>query len=946
MTIVPGQRYVSAAEPELGLGTVLKLEGRSLRMLYASCGVIRQYALQSAPLTRAAFDEGDELSAHGKRFKVIAVKQVDGLLVYSNDERDVSEAELDDVQSFATADARMLLGQIDSNRAFGLRLRAIEAKARARLSPTWGFSGARVSLIAHQLRVAEETARRRPPRVLLADEVGLGKTIEACLIISRLIATGRVSRVLILLPESLIHQWFVELLRRFNLQFAIYDAERCEAIQLTDPKRNPFADEQLILTDIQFLSANRSRAREALLAGFDLVIIDEAHHLEWTEAQASPEYQLAEAFSLACDGLLLLTATPEQLGRTGHFARLKLLDPARYCELNSYLAEQAQYAPMSELVGRLLDGRTLAAVDQQSLLDKLGAEVEPTISLAASGDERAIDAVVQMLIDRHGTGRVMFRNRRAQLGGFPQRIAMLAPITADLSDEQRADLKIEFQSDVTAHPHKLTFDFSADPRLKWLLKLLEQRNGEKVLLICRSKEKVLALEEALRTRSSAKVARFHEQLGIVQRDRNAAYFADPEGANLLLCSEIGSEGRNFQFAHHLVLFDLPLDPDLLEQRIGRLDRIGQSADISIHVPFIEGSAQEVLVRWYHEALNAFSEPVADGRELLKRHSAALIDLAARFAEDNSDAEDDFDALIRLSRQDHEAFAQALAAGRDRLLELSSLRLGEGDELKFRIARDDEDPTVESFALDLFEHFGVDNEWQRSRTFLLNPEYLTTAEFPGLKEGPEMVTFSREDALAREDLTFLRFDHPMLAGAIELLLGAEKGSTAFLIDQLLPPQTALLECVFVLECVGDRELNVDRFLPPRAIVVLIDTKLRERLDYQIDPGSLNAADDARHDYARYLKFFKALVPPMLNEGKKRAEAQSKTIIEAALETMRGDLGHEIERLVALQRVNPNVSDDEIESAREELSVLNHDLGQSRLRLDALRFIASRDFLSLR
>ena len=124
------------------------------------------------------------------------------------------------------------------------------------------------------------------------------------------------------------------------------------------------------------------------------------------------------------------------------------------------------------------------------------------------------------------------------------------------------------------------------------------------------------------------------------------------------------------------------------------------------------------------------------------------------------------------------------------------------------------------------------------------------------------------------------------------------------------------------------------------------KLRERLDYQIDPGSLNAADDARHDYARYLKFFKALVPPMLNEGKKRAEAQSKTIIEAALETMRGGLGHEIERLVALQRVNPNVSDDEIESAREELSVLNHDLGQSRLRLDALRFIASRDFLSLR
>ena len=946
MTIVPGQRYVSAAEPELGLGTVLKLEGRSLRMLYASAGVIRQYALTSAPLTRAKFDVGDELSAHGKRFKVTEVSEKDGLVQYSSEDKAISEAELDDVQSFATADARLMLGQIDANRTFGLRLRAIEAKARARLSPTWGFSGARVSLIAHQLRVAQETARRRPPRVLLADEVGLGKTIEACLIISRLIASGRVSRVLVLLPESLIHQWFVELLRRFNLQFAIYDEERCEAIQLTDPKRNPFADEQLILSDIQFLARTRSRAREALLAGFDLVVIDEAHHLEWTESQVSPEYQLAEAFSLACDGLLLLTATPEQLGRTGHFARLKLLDPARYSSLAAYVQEQTEYAPMSALVGRLLDGKKLAKADQKTLLAKLGDESAQTIASAATGDEAAIDQIVQMLIDRHGTGRVMFRNRRAQLGGFPKRIALLAPITAEMGEELHADLKAEFASDVSARPHKLNFDFASDPRLKWLVEMLAHLNGAKVLLICRSKEKVLALEDALRTRSAAKVARFHEQLGIVQRDRNAAWFADPEGANLLLCSEIGSEGRNFQFAQHLVLFDLPLDPDLLEQRIGRLDRIGQSGDISVHVPFIEGSAQEVLVRWYHEALNAFSEPVADGRELLKRHGADLVELAARFADDAADAEADFDQLIAMSRADHEAFAQALAAGRDRLLEQSSQRMSEGDELKFRIARDDEDPTVESFALDLFEHFGVDNDWQRSRTFLLNPEYLTTAEFPGLKDGPEMVTFSREDALAREDLKFLRFDHPMLAGAIELLLGSEKGSTAFLIDQALPPQTALLECVFLLECVGDRELNVDRFLPPRAIVVVIDTKLRERSDYQIDPGSLNAADEARYDFARYLKFFKSLVPPMLNEGKKRAQVQAQGVIDAALETMRADLNHEIDRLVALARVNPNVNEDEIEAAREELSVLDHDLGQSRLRLDALRFIASRDFLSLR
>jgi ATP-dependent helicase HepA len=82
------------------------------------------------------------------------------------------------------------------------------------------------------------------------------------------------------------------------------------------------------------------------------------------------------------------------------------------------------------------------------------------------------------------------------------------------------------------------------------------------------------LTEALLDRVDMKIAQFHEELSLLQRDRNAAYFSEEDGAQLLICSEIGSEGRNFQFAHHLVLFDLPENPELLEQRIGRLDRIG------------------------------------------------------------------------------------------------------------------------------------------------------------------------------------------------------------------------------------------------------------------------------------------------------------------------------------------------------------------------------------
>ena len=104
--------------------------------------------------------------------------------------------------------------------------------------------------------------------------------------------------------------------------------------------------------------------------------------------------------------------------------------------------------------------------------------------------------------------------------------------------------------------------------------MLHELGEEKVLLICRSREKALAIEKAVSRQAPVNTAVFHEGLNLVQRDRNAAWFAEEDGALLLICSEIGSEGRNFQFAHHLVLFDLPLNPELLEQRCHSFHSLG------------------------------------------------------------------------------------------------------------------------------------------------------------------------------------------------------------------------------------------------------------------------------------------------------------------------------------------------------------------------------------
>ena len=954
MSFAPGQRWISTAEPELGLGTVLRVEGRTVQLAFPATGVVRHYAAQMAPLTRAEFRPGERISGAGQAFVVERVEREGNVLCYVGEGRRLTEGELDDVQNVSKADARLLAGRVDRADQFELRLEALRRRADARRSPAWGVLSARVDLISHQLRVAQIAASRRPPRVLLADEVGLGKTIEAGLILARLLASGRAARVLVLLPEPLVYQWYVELVRRFNLSFAIFDEERCESIELAGDGRNPFEDEQLAIAALDFLRDAPRRAEQALAAGWDLVIVDEAHHLAWSPQQISPEYALVERFAAAMPGLILLTATPEQLGRSGHFARLRLLDPARYRDLAQYQQDAEGYARLSRIVEKLQSGNSLDADARRELAARLHDDptLRDALDRAGADDAAATATLLDALIDRHGTGRVMFRNRRTVVGGFPRRVLDFVELDGRaLDDGLRQHLLAEFAADIQQPPSPLEFDYANDPRLPWLLQLLDKHPQDKFFLVCRSQSKVLALEEALRTRSGVKLARFHEALTLVQRDRNAAFFAQKDGARLLLCAEIGSEGRNFQFAHHLILWDLPLDPDLLEQRIGRLDRIGQRHDIVIHCAAFGGSAQQVLVRWYRDGLDAFRSSPADGRELYKRFGERLVQLAVEHAHGAEEPDAEIDLLIADTRAAHAELSTLIQHGRDRLLELSNQREARDETLRHALAAADADESADEFALRLFEQFGIHHDEMSSehggaRTWLLDPEYVSTEGFPGLKDGPQQVTFARAVALAREDLPLLRADHPLLAGAIDLLLGSEQGNAAFLVDDALPAKTVLLEAVFVLESVAAPALHADRFLPPLPLCCIVDTKLAERSDWRPAAATLARASERMVDATRYRKYLAALVPPMLKRCESLARARADAEIAAAVAAAERELGAEHARLSALSRVNAAIGANEVAALEQELAALRTALPRSLLRLDAVRFVCSADFVGMR
>ena len=902
----PGQRWVSDSEPELGIGVVRKVEYGRAEIFFPATHQHRQFALHSAPLRRVRFQAGDQVTTHdGRALDVLRVEERQKMLFYIAAQGEISEAELSDTISFSKPEDRLMAGQTDEIRAFDLRVEALRWRARMRQSEVRGFCGGRVDLLPHQMFIAGEVAGRLAPRVLLADEVGLGKTIEACLILHRLHLTGRAERVLILVPGPLVHQWFVELFRRFHLLFAIFDEERCDSLETNAENGNPFLDSQLVLCSAAFLAASPARARQAEEAGWDLLIVDEAHHLEWAAGQPGVAYQMVESLAARTPGLLLLTATPQQLGPEGHFARLRLLDPDRYTDLEHFAAEAAHYEEVAQAVDRVIAGELLSPEDHE-LFEKKSPHVRELSDALKSGDESARPRLVTALLDEFGTGRVMFRNTRAALPGFPERKAVLVPL--DPGDDPLGS------------------------KVRWLANLLREAGSGKILLICSRRDLVEEIHARLAHEITASAALFHEGLTLMQRDRNAAWFSEDDGAQVLLCSEIGSEGRNFQFAHHLVLFDLPDDPELVEQRIGRLDRIGQSSTVVIHVPYLRGAFEETLARWYHEeGLDALESNLHGATEIAQGLRADLESLRISAFDDLATT-----AFLRRSKELRGQITRKLKRGHDRLLELGSCKPAAAGNLIAAIRAQDESAEFEEFFIRLLDHFGMHIEELGNRGYFLLPGNVTTDALPALPDDGLGVTFDRQRALARENMSFLTQDHPLVRGALDLLLGTEGGNSSFALWRGSGAEGLWLEAHFVVESVAPAALHADRFLAPTPVRIVVDHAGKDRRE---DAG-FSSARLEKGSPARLLEnpaMKRKILPAMISKAQSMAAEETRALAGAATARMKEKLRDELNRLEDLRQINDHVRPEEIESLRSQMAALEAALSSARARLDAVRLV---------
>ena len=512
----------------------------------------------------------------------------------------------------------------------------------------------------------------------------------------------------------------------------------------------------------------------------------------------------------------------------------------------------------------------------------------------------------------------MFRNVRESVDGFKKRVLKPYELPAE-----------KFPADNTA-----TWN-SKDARIDWLADLLK-RSDDKHLIICSRAETAIALDKYLRDRTTIRSVAFHEGLDLVARDRAANYFADSNGgAQVLVCSEIGSEGRNFQFAHQLVMYDLPNSPDLLEQRIGRLDRIGQTEDVVIHVPFAKGTEQALLLRIFNEGFSIFQKPNA----------------AAQIVFDNLPADVGPDERVNIARIESDARLQQLRSGRDQLLERNSHQPEVSRDLLAEVSRIETDGALETYMEQSFDMFGLESEPLSETAFLVKPtesmvrnssvsaETQDRFRYPELPEEGTGYTFNRDTALAREDLLFLTWESPLVEQALDLVASDVTGNSAVVVVKLkgIKTGTMMVETLHQIECVAPVALNANQYLPATLVRSLI-TPERQDASAQIP---FNNWDDnlavPAETIAKIVIQQEGGIKKLLASANSIAQLKFAPIKTEALNLMTRHLGNEITRLKALAQVNPNVRSEEVEFLEDRLRLLTSAIGNSQIRLEAVRLI---------
>lgn len=780
-------------------------------------------------------------------------------------------------------------GQPGPASAFALRSRVLRLEALRRADGLGALLSSRVHVLPHQVGAAGRILADRMPRFVLADEVGLGKTVEAGLVFAGLRQLGLAERVLVVVPEHLSFQWLAELFHKFNALFTLLTPDRIRSLGGAEAAlaRSPHA-----IISFETLRADEELAEAAADLPLDLVIVDEAHHLSDDGLHA-----VVAPLCRASFGALLLTATPVRLDPREYYRLLSLVEPIPTTSEEGFLKRLEQHEAYADVARSLLSGGDVA----QAL--KTLKKLSPDDAFLDEEDLSA-DELLAHLADRYSLSARLIRNRRVKVGAFTARVLR----REDVGEGHK--------------PQALT---------ELIAGLAGKR--EKVLCFGGDLEALRALQASI-GKAGYEALLYDDAPSLEARDRLVARFRDPEGPMVLLSGEAGGEGRNFQFACHLVCADLPESPLVLEQRIGRLDRLGQTRPVEIHL-VVEPGDEAFLADLYQHEIGIFEEPVGgldavlaslpEELETLRRkktektRAAFREKLAARVAEGRK-AQHDGDPLLdirsaslpELGALVGNAFARMGEEAPEEIAELSGVPTEAGmealREALITLSRWLEEE-LEELCTEVGHRVGMEVDTDQNVhpfevAFTLGAG-LRIEALPGMTmpEEPEtyLGSFWRETAVARDELQWFATGHKLVEALVGLVRDGDAGHAAAL-RRTWAPRRGALHARFELKWataadvapgarVGSRQAS--RYLDGSPLAAMIDLEGARLLT----GGATRLEDEA--EGAEDAKV--GPVPgPALEAALEAAEAAANKALEArkeaALEKLVAEAALEEERLI--------------------------------------------------
>jgi ATP-dependent helicase HepA len=699
--VKPGDYLAHRFNPELGVGRVTAVEGRTLVVEFPGSGATLRLAANSDALVPVASPAA------------------------STRERPLVE--------------RLAVGDFDRADDFLIRLDLLRLLSIREAGGLGSFLGGRVRLFPHQLHVAERATAQDPVRWLLADEVGLGKTIEASLILNRLVHAGKVDRCLVVAPNALTVQWLGELWRKYHQVFTLLDAPR-----LADVARdfgadfNPFDVHRRAVIALEMLVERPQLTAQAVKAGIDLLVVDEAQRLRRPPGHpGEPGWRAVAPIAALGRHVLLLSATPLEDDAHGFFRLLQLLRPEEFPEDVSFEERLACGAPLPPCTS------STRRADIGGLPPRVGFPVDRPE--AAGWTARGmLEEAVRAMPAAHAVAR------RQKIDRIRRSLASGAALAAAVGPEDRA---LRQQAEAAD---------AADPRVRWLVSQARgwREADEKTLVFVEHRETLEMLRTALSHQAQLATGVFHEELSPARRDTEVARFREAGGPSLLISTECGGEGRNFEFCRRLVLFDLPWKPTVVEQRIGRLDRIGRRIPVEI-VYFRPPAGIGADVVALFERLGVFREPLAGLEPQLAHVEGAVEDTAA-------------EPGASLTAESVEALLAEADAARSRIREAAYQELHRdpyraemADAILARVPQE-LDALVESVVVRACTRLGFGVERMRGRrkfSIEFGNEALVDS-LPGVAGGSSWVgSFDREEAVADEGIDFFSSGHQLVEGIL-------------------------------------------------------------------------------------------------------------------------------------------------------------------------------------